>query len=290
MANDLATVKSHLDQATSIVIAIPASAGKDVVASSLSLYLSLKSYGKDVNVVSTSAPVVRDSRLVGLDKVVSDVGGKNLVMTINAPEDAVEKVTSNTEGGHLNLIIVPKSGGAPIKAEDITFGYTGAAADLIIVIGANTLSDLGGIEEKEVELFTSVPIINLGNKNGTFGVVNLTDPGSSNSELITAMLKELHLPLDIDIANNLMQGIEDATNNLTSPTMTADTFEALAVLYRAGARRSAPELPRGAKVINDLPIVDNSAFSLTPPPIPPRQNKDDKADWLKPKILKTKSE
>lgn len=189
MANDLATVKSQLDEAKSILIAIPAQAGKDVVASSLSLYLSLKNYGKEVNVVSTSAPVVRDSRLVGLDKVVGDVGGKNLVMTINAPEDAVEKVTSNTEGGHLNLIIIPKSGGAPIKAENVTFGYTGAAADLIIIIGAQTLSDLGGIEEKEIELFTNTPIINLCNKNGTFGAVKAK---AENGTICPALFFTVH--------------------------------------------------------------------------------------------------
>lgn len=288
MANDLPTVKSHIDEASSIIVGIPENPGKDVVASALALYLSLKNYGKEVAVISTSSPVVRDSRLVGLDKVTSDVGGKNLVMTVNAPEDAVEKVTSNTEGGHLNLIIIPKAGSKALKAEDITFGYTGAAADLIIVVGASTISDMGAISEKEIELFTSAPIINLSNKNGSFGVVNLTDETSSNSELVAAMLQELHLPMDVDTAGNLMQGIEDATSNLTATSMTADTFEAMAVLYRAGARRSAPSEARNAKVVSDFPIVDHGEPSrIVPPPIPPQVKSENKTEWLKPKIMKT---
>lgn len=270
MANDLTTVKERIDQATSILVTLPENPGKDVVAASLALYLSLKAYNKDVAIVASSAPVVRDSHLVGLDKITSQVGGKNLVITVNREEDAVDKVTSNTEGGHLNLVMIPKTGSAPLKAEDISFSYTGAAADLIIVVGCGSQEEIGALAEREVELFHSATIVSLGNKNSTFGAVNLNDESSSNSELITAMLQELHLPLDADIASNLMQGIEDGTGNLTSPTMTADTFEALAVLYRQGARRSAPVSHVEAKVVSDVPIIEESP-----------------ADWSKPKIMST---
>lgn len=282
MANDLNTVKTHIDGASSIMVTIPADPSQDVVAAALALYLSLKAYGKTVSVLANSSPVVRDSRLVGLDKVANNVGGKNLVLTINAPEDAVEKVTSNTEGGHLNLIVIPKTGSKPLRQEDIGFSYTGAAADLIIVLGASTLSELGAVAEKEHELFAAAPIINLGNRTGTFGAVNLTDPGSSNSELVAAMLQELKLPMDVDIANNLMQGIEDATSGLSSPSMTADTFEALAVLYRAGARRTVPSTIPPVKVISDVPIIEvESKESRTPEIISPQ------SDWMKPKIMQT---
>lgn len=282
MPNDLATVKAKLDSAGSILLAIPQNPSQDAVAAALALYLSLKSYNKTVAVLASTPPVVRDSRLVGLDKIGSQVGGKNLVLTINAPEDAVEKVTSNTEGGHLNLIVIPKSGITPLKKEDIVFSYTGAAADLILTIGASSLADLGEIAEREHELFSSVSIINLGNRQGSFGEVNLTDPGSSNSELVAAMLQELKLPLDIDTASNLMRGIEDATGGLSSPDMTADTFEVLATLYRAGARRSGPAPLTTAKIVSDVPIVEvESKEGKTPEMTAPKQ------DWLQPKIMRT---
>lgn len=282
MANDLSTVKSHLDQANTILVTLPASPSQDVVAAALALYLSLKSYGKSTSVLAGTAPVVRDSRLVGLDKVTSEVGGKNLVLTINAPEDAVEKVTSNTEGGHLNLIIIPKAGGPPLTQTDIGFSYTGAAADLIIVVGASTLADIGPLAEQEHELFSQTPLINLSNKTGTFGAVNLTDTASSNSELVAAMLEELKLPLDIDIASNLMRGIEAATDDLSSPTMTADTFEALALLYRAGARRLPKVSTPRVKVVSDVPIVEVEPKASNPRVVTPPER-----DWMKPKIMQT---
>jgi len=282
MANDLATVKSYLDKAKTVLIVLPSSPSKDAVAATLALYLSLKAYGKEVTPVASTSPLVRDSRLVGLDKITSSIGGKNLVLTINAPEDAVDKVTSNTEGGHLNLIVIPKNGANSLTKDDISFSYSGSAADLIVTVGASSLADLGAIADKEHELFSSVDIINLGSSTGTFGVVNLTDTNSSNSELVTAMLEELKLPLDLDIAGNLMQGIEDATVGLSSSTMTADTFEALALLYRAGARRTQATTTSPVKVVADIPIVEVESKDVTVSEI-----KSPRADWSGPKIMQT---
>ena len=287
---DLQGFKAALDQAKSILVCLPEHPSQDVVASALALYLSLRSSGKQVIPVASSSPVVRDSHLVGLDKISSEVGGNNLVITFNLPEDAVDKVTSNTEGGHLNLIISPKKEAEAIKAEDLSFTYSGATADLVIVVGASSLAELGPLAEKEIELFEKAKIVNFGNKVGTFGSIDLTDPSSSNSELTTAVIQELHLPLDRDIAGNLMIGIEDATAGLTSPDLTADTFEALAVLYRNGARRSRPSTVPQATMISDTPIVDVESKES------PRQEidillkktpEDISPDWLRPKVLRT---
>ena len=284
MNEELQNLKSKVATAGSILIALPENPSQDIVAAALALYLSLTQSGKQASVVAASAPVVRDSHLVGVDKIATDVGGKNLVMTIGGPDDAVDKVTSNTEGGHLNLVIIPKKGTPGLTQNDVTFSYSGSAADLVIVVGAADLKDLGALAEKEHEVFARENLVNMSNQVGSFGSVNLTDPSSSNSELVTAVLQELALPLDVDIANNLMRGIEDATSGLSSPNMTADTFEALAVLYRTGARRVPPAAgghlePAPAKIVSDMPIVEPTR----PAPQPSAQ-----ADWLKPKILTAK--
>ncbi len=284
MNDQLQILKTRLGTAQTVLLTIPVNPSQDAVAGALSFYLSLKQSGKNVSVVTTSAPVVRDSHLVGLDKITTDVGGENLVITLDVPENAIDKVTSNTEGGHLNLIINPAKGVSPITQDNVKFSYSGAAADMVIVIGAADLKDVGALAEKEIELFDKERIVNISNQVGSFGSVNLTDPSSSNCELVTALLKELALPLDVDIASNLMQGIEAATSGLSSPNMTADTFEALAVLYRAGARRTPPVSNQSnhttAKIIGDMPIVDHGAPVATPSDSP-------KEDWTRPKILKT---
>ncbi len=278
MNDQLQELKTKLGTAQTVLLSIPTNPSQDVVASALALYLSIKQAGKTVSIVASSAPVVRDSHLVGLDKITEDVGGTNLVITLDVPENIIDKVTSNTEGGHLNLIIAPAKGAAPLTAQNVKFGYSGAAADLVMVIGAADLKDIGSLAEKELELFKTERIANISNQVGSFGAINITDPSSSNSELVTALLKELALPLDVDIANNLMQGIESATSGLSSPNMTADTFEALAVLYRTGARRAIPTAPgQTARIVSDMPIIDHGAPVAPVAEVPSE-------DWTKPKI------
>jgi len=272
MNDQLQELKSRLGTANTVLLTIKEDPSQDIVASALALYLSLKQSGKSVSIVSSSSPVVRDSHLVGLDKITQDIGGTNLTITFDVPENVIDKVTSNTDGGHLNLIIAPTKGSPAITQANIKFGYSGAVADLVIVVGASQLAEVGRLAEKEVELFAKDRLVNLSNQNGSFGTINITDPSSSNSELITALLKELSLPLDIDIANNLMQGIDAATAGLSSTEMTADTFEALAVLYRAGARRQSKPVTPQAQIISDMPIIDNHT---------PQAPED---DWTKPKI------
>ncbi len=284
MQDQLNALKAKLQEINSVLITFAATPNQDSIAAALAFYLSLKSSGKKVLVASSNPVTVRDSHLVALDKVKTDIGGNNLVITLSVPEDRVDKVTSNTEGGHLNLIINPREGAEPVTEKDIVFGYSGAVADLIIVIGAADLKDIGALAEKEVDLFTKSTIANISNQVGSFGTINITDPSSSNSELVTALLKELALPMDVDIANNLMIGIEAGTDNLSSPNMTADTFEALAVLYRTGARRQVKTIvPQQAKIVADMPIIDNAPTTqdtkVQPEPEP-------QADWLKPKIYK----
>ena len=284
MQDQLNALKAKLQEVNSVLITFASVPNQDSIAAALAFYLSLKSSGKKVLVASSNPVTVRDSHLVALDKVKTDIGGNNLVITLNVPEDRVDKVTSNTEGGHLNLIINPREGAEPVTEKDIVFGYSGAVADLIIVIGAADLKDVGSLAEKEVELFSKSTIANISNQVGSFGAINITDPSSSNSELVTALLKELALPMDVDIANNLMIGIEAGTDNLSSPNMTADTFEALAVLYRTGARRQVKTIvPQQAKIVADMPIVDNGPVIEETPAQPVAEPQ---ADWLKPKIYK----
>jgi hypothetical protein len=287
MQDQLNALKAKLQDTSSVLITVASNPNSDSVAAALAFYLSLKSSGKKVAVVSSNPVTVRDSSLVGVDKMSTDLGGNNLVITLNIPEDRVDKVTSNTEGGHLNLIINPREGADPVTEKDVVFSYSGAVADVILVIGAADLKDVGTLVETENTLFNSATIANISNQVGNFGAINITDPSSSNSELVTALLKELELPMDVDIANNLMMGIEAGTDNLSSPNMTADTFEALAVLYRTGARRQVKTIvPQQAKIVADMPIVDNGPVIEETPTQPVSEPQ---ADWLKPKIYKGSS-
>jgi len=284
--NDLNQIKDLVNQANSIIIITSTNPDMDCVASSLALYLSLKDSGKKVIIASETDPIVRDSHLVGLDKVVKEIGNTNMVISIDSPQDSIEKVSHNDDGGRFNLVIEPKKDFGPLDKDKVTISYAGASADLVFVIGGNSLDSAGRILTSEEDLLRNTKVVNISNKNGNFGVVNMIDTKSSLSELTTAVIKEVGLTLTEDSAGNLLKGIMDYTNNLQSDNMTADTFEALAILYRAGAKRrgdaTKPEVKepeRISTVPNEIPLSKSprKPVSSSTPPSP---------DWLKPKIFK----
>ena len=74
--------KTLIDSAQEILILLPSKPFLDQVAGALSLYLSLSESGKSVS-ISCPAPMVTEySRLIGVDKVGSDLGSKNLVINL----------------------------------------------------------------------------------------------------------------------------------------------------------------------------------------------------------------
>jgi hypothetical protein len=285
MDNDLKTLGSKLASAQEITILIKKDATLDVMASALALYLTLLEAQKSVTIISPTAPLVRDSHLVGLDQIKTSLPGKNLVLTINVEGDVVDKVTSAVEGGKLSLTIIPKPKTPTITKDDIVFSQSGSLSDLVVIFGAQSLQDLASLKEGVVQLTDQSTSVNITNQTGaSFATLNFVDPAASLSELTTAIIQELKLPLTQDIAGNLMRGIQSATNNLQSESLTADTFEALAVLYRAGARYLPESSFTQAKIIDNTPIFEERLQE---------DKKDLEAvqeeikDWLKPKIYTT---
>jgi len=70
--------------------------------------------------------------------------------------------------------------------------------------------------------------------------------------------------------------------------MTADTFEALAILYRTGARRTlaAEAGAKEAVIMHNMPIIDHGAPTVSTMSHEPSTIDQPKSDWMKPKIFK----
>lgn len=280
--SDILELKNQIEKAKSVLVLTKKNPSLDGVAASLALYLVLKNSGKDVQIASQSDPIVRDSHLVGLDKIKTDIGNTNLVIVF--PGNSVEKVSANEEENTFNLVIQPKSGSSLLNHKDLKFKYTGATADLVIIVGSSSLDSVGTILTDEEDLVKNSLICNISNLPSNFGKINLVDTNCSISEITSAVIQETGLEMTEDAAQNLMLGIEDATNNLTSPDITADTFEALALLYRSGARRIRPsDITIEEK--ESLDQITKSLNTKTPSNVSD-SSLDSDPDWLKPKIYK----
>ncbi|MCX6816965.1 MAG: hypothetical protein NTZ93_03805 [Candidatus Beckwithbacteria bacterium] len=285
-------VRQAFSTAKQTLILLPQNPDLDAVAAGLSLYLALTKKQVNVSIGCPTPMTVQFNRLFGVDKIKPRIGNQNLVISFQYPEDSLEKVSYDKDPANqrFNLTIEPKAGMQPLDTTSVEYSYTGSSADIIFVIGARQLEDLGDLYKSEQKLLDDKTkiLVNLSSldRNAQFGTVNLYDPTvSATCEIVFTVINDLGLALESDIATNLLAGIEAKTANFTSPQTTADTFEMVAQLLRFGAKKgqmttpfSRPLNPLTRPAANPWALPNNPVKAATPP------------DWLKPKVLTSSSQ
>lgn len=267
---DFGAIEENLKKATSVLITFPGNASFETIAASLSLYLSLKESGKKVTVVSPTQVTVNLANLVGINQIKQEIGGQDLVISFDYLQDSIEKVSYNIEDNKFNLVVQTKGGFSPLDPKSVNFSHTGAQGEVVFVLGAKSLNDLGEIYQKNQKLFDESLLVAIDNQvnNNQFGKVNLVDESVLVTEMVTKLIQALRLPVNTDIANNLFLGLKRGTGNFTKPKVTAGTFEAAAFCLKSGAKMSPEEEKREKEVLE-----------TKKPQVPP--------DWLGPKIFQS---
>lgn len=269
-----------IHSAKSILILLPQKPYFDQVAAALALYLSLRGE-REVDISCSTPMMVEFSRLVGVDKITSELGNKNLTLRLkNYDAENIEKVSYDIDGGEFKLSIVPKMGFSAPQKEQIEFNYSGVSADTVILVGGGSESHFPAICEDQL---SGAKIVHLGTRGISFapekGVMSFARPASSTSEIVSALIEQSGFPIDPDVATNLLSGIEEGSNKFGGDEVTAETFETIAKLLRAGGRRISKErilrenFPQGS-VPGDIKFEKPEQKEATP------------KDWLEPKIYK----
>lgn len=237
----LSQIKAILDPAQSVVIAFPPQANQDQRASAISFYRALRDLKTEVSLVT---PTELDYEgLVGGEDVRTKLGNKDLSISFDYDENSVDKVSYNIdeEMGKFYLVIKPKKGQKPLDADRVSFDYIGAQADVIFLFGVHNLEVLDHLYFSFEDVYDKATVISIHNFETEVGDLKIDISGySSWSEGMLQMIEQLGLELDSGSATNLLTAIEHATNGLSSYTTTADTFETVAKLLRAGATRRPP--------------------------------------------------
>lgn len=242
------TFKNLIDSAQDILILLPTKTYVDSVASGLSLYLSLSGANKNVTISSPTDMVAEYSRLVGVDKVTKEFGNKNLVIKfVNYEAEDIDKVKADVENEKFTLTVVPKQNKKSPTKEQLEVSYSGGGADLVILVGGGNDTHFPALELEEIR---KSKIIHIGTKlleiqKNDIEALSFATTSSSVSEIVANLIKESMLPIDADIATNLLAGIEDKSNNFQSNETTAETFEVFAELLKLGGKRMQKlSLPR----------------------------------------------
>jgi hypothetical protein len=244
ISQEINLLREILNQQNDFGIVIGSHQNLDTYACALSLYASLTQAGKKVQVISRKAPTVEVSNLVGIDKVRDSFSAGNtskLVISLPYIKGEVEKVLftefpnpQNPTNINFHLTAAEGKSITPFDLKDVRLIWEGGAPSTIISVGVSSLDELNGIDQ-------GAKIINIDNYQGNsrFGDVVLVDDAfSSLSEISGKIIKDLNLPLDIDAAQNVLDGVLFATRNFTKSNTSPLAFEAASTAMYMGARRS----------------------------------------------------
>lgn len=226
----------------------------DTMAGALALFLSLEKMGKQVSIACPSEPIVQISSLVGINRVSrtrENTGGHDLTLILPYEKGKIDKISYNIEGDKIHLVVKAGPQGLGFDKNDIQFVQSGGLAQAVILVGvSNPKEDLGDLYREEFA--------------NSENVVNI-----SGSENVAFTLQQLGLPVDVDIAQNLLSGIISSTDNFQNAKIEGSTFEAAAFLMKYGAKRQVLR-PQETKEAG----VKTQDVTQAPP------------DWLTPKIYK----
>jgi hypothetical protein len=288
--------KSVIDQSKSILILLPTKPYFDQVAAGLSLYLALRNT-KQVQVSSPSEMTVEFNRLIGVNKITSELGNKNLVIKFaDYKASDIERVSYDIEDGQFRLSVIPKQNIEPPDRSQVNLLYSGVSADTVILVGGASENHFPAISTKEL---TGAKLVHIGTRDISLSsknpYISFSRPAASVSEVVYSLIKESGLKVDEDMATNLLMGIEEATSNFTNPEVKAETFMSVSELMQAGGKRSAaPKVqesyPAGSIPGQKLTVQNpNQAGNQSTQENPQQKNPatdETPKEWLQPKVYK----
>jgi len=307
--NEINKIKDIVSSAKDVLIVTHERPTADSIGAALALYLGLTSMGKKVTIACPDPITVELSSFIGVNKIATEIGKKNFVISLDYVEGSIEKVSYNIEGNKFNLVIEPREGFESFSQEKIHFTNAGTSADVIFSIDTIHLGGLKKLYEAEKELYASKPIINIDRhpNNAQYGQINVIDAqASSTAEMIYGILSGLEIAMSQDISTNLLNALYGATNSFTNQNVTSQAFELAALCTKSGAKRfrrgggqqqpqqNSEETPKEEKVVTEaeetFPMTQASTqeTKMASPPIPEvKKTQEAPADWLKPKIFKS---
>jgi hypothetical protein len=294
--NNSSTIKNLVDTAQSIIVVLPPDPSKDLVVAATSLHLALKESGK-TSQIGCGSEVHVDPQIDGVSEIADTIGSRNLVISFDYQENDLDKVDYDVrEDGKFYLLIKPKANAPVPDISNVKYSYSGAAADLVITLGINSLEELGKIYADEKKFLDDANIVSLNTSLRPAAFTGHVFHKNLNSfaELIANFLEEFHLKTSPAISQNLLSNIYESTNNLTGGRLTADTFSAIAFLMRSGAH-----LPAGKPVqtphFSQPPFFEMPEAPVSSPieeniPLPEEEDAPVPSDWNKPKIFRVNNQ
>lgn len=230
---------SKISEAHNVLILV-AGNNSDSLASGLALHSFLRKVDKEATTLSVMPKTPRLSFLSGFTDVAEQIElKKNFVIDVSTQRTEIEELSYKKETDRLSIFIKPKKG--QFQASDITFRNSSYPFELLILIGIDSLEQLGDFYSQNAELFFETPILNIGYRasNESYGSLNLVNlSATSHSEIIFDLIAQYESSLiDENIATQLLTGIISETESFQHVRTTPQTFLKASQLVSLGANQ-----------------------------------------------------
>ncbi|MFH1444631.1 MAG: bifunctional oligoribonuclease/PAP phosphatase NrnA [Candidatus Peregrinibacteria bacterium] len=240
---ELSAATRAIEEHQRILVVCHANVDPDALSGALSCFQLFRALGKDVTVVCPDSPPESLQFLPGFDRIEGELmDSQNFIITINLEEGVeVDKLRYTVEDHRVNIIVSPRNG--HIRPQQISLGEGEQRYDLIVVVDTADLPLLGSLYLQHVDLFSSVPMLNIDHhiSNTRYGQLQLIDTTSAS---VTEVLYHwfMHVPgwrekLTGDLATLLLTGLITDTRSFQNPNTTPRSLEVAAELLDMGARQ-----------------------------------------------------
>jgi len=183
--------------------------GIDAFGAGVALYHMIKELDKNVSFIYPGKVPEKVGNLINPEEITKDVGKRSLLVSIDYSDTDASKVNYSTDDDVLYLTINPIPEDFD-KNEKVKSSITGFDFDIIFVVGAQRVSDLGSTFKNLDSASRTSKIINIDNteKNEKFGFVNVIDNSvNSVSQLIMSKVLDWELNINEKAAKALLEGI-----------------------------------------------------------------------------------
>lgn len=239
-SDEQSALSDVFQKATSFLIILKANPSFDQAAAAIALTMMLQGAKKPAHLACEQKLSDSFKVLSGYSLVNQNVGNQSLQISFDYSEDMVENVSYSIDpsGKKFNLVIRPKKGKHGLDPTTVEYSQVGVDADAIFLIGVTGFDQIQKFYDQDEAAFTQAHTVSINRQVATFAQTNIDVSGfSSNCEWLIHLVDLWKLSLDSDLATHLLAGIEASTDSFKSPSVSADTFQLVANLMKAGAKR-----------------------------------------------------
>ena len=216
MEAQIQELKKLLNSSKSVLIVMPAVLSTDIISSGLTLFYLLSNImKKEVMIASTPEIPARFKKACiefGVEDryILREVQGLQYVFRIPEIEENMN-IDLRRKNGMVELSLMPHVG--ELNPSMIKFEVIGDKFDLVLAVGAKSLSSLGAIYKKEV--FENFRLVNIdySKENAGYGELKITnEKAASVSEVVYDIFKEMGVKVEENVARQLSRGIIGGTH------------------------------------------------------------------------------